>query len=65
MTEPKPRRQGPPARYVNRRALTLLGFRGLVPSLVIAEALQEKARREGRPLPPTEGEPSCAEGEPS
>jgi len=60
VTEPKPRRQGPPARYVNRRALTLLGFnfRGLVPSLVITEALQEKARREGRPLPPAEGRPS-------
>ncbi|GLP64270.1 hypothetical protein TUSST3_08900 [Streptomyces sp. TUS-ST3] len=57
---PKPRRQGPPARYVNRRALALLGFsfRGMVPSLVIAEALAEKARREGRPLPPAEGRAS-------
>ena len=53
---PKPRRKGPPARYVNRRALTLLNFsfRGKIPALVIAEALQEKARREGRPLPPAE-----------
>lgn len=54
MTAPKPRRPQP--RYVNRRSLALLffSFRGLIPALVIAEALEEKARREGRPLPPRE-----------
>ncbi|MGW4825018.1 hypothetical protein ACWEP4_40450 [Streptomyces sp. NPDC004227] len=50
-----PRRRQP--RYVNQRALALLRFsyRGLVPAYVIAEALEEKARREGRPLPPRDG----------
>lgn len=28
---------------------------GKIPALVIAEALREKARREGRPLPPSDG----------
>lgn len=51
-----PRRQSQP-RYVNRRALALLrfSFLGKIPALVIAEALEEKARREGRPLPPADG----------
>lgn len=50
-----PRRRQP--RYVNRVALALLAFsfRGKIPALVIAEALEEKARREGRPLPPSTG----------
>jgi hypothetical protein len=59
MTAQKPRRPQP--RYVNQRALTLLffSFRGLIPACVIADALEEKARREGRPLPPsTEQRPS-------
>jgi hypothetical protein len=57
VTTPKPARRGPQPRYVNQRALALLGFsfRGLVPACVIADALEEKARREGRPLPPREG----------
>lgn len=56
MTAPKRRRLQP--RYVNQAALALLrfSFAGKVPALVIAEALKEKARREGRPLPPGEGE---------
>ncbi|MFL4947530.1 hypothetical protein ACJ6WE_09170 [Streptomyces sp. MMS24-I31] len=55
MTTPKPRRPQP--RYVNQKALALLhfSFRGKVPAYVIAEALEEKARREGRPLPPSAG----------
>ena len=55
MTAPRPRRPQP--RYVNRAALALLhfSFRGKIPALVIAEALREKARREGRPMPPSEG----------
>lgn len=58
MAAPKPRRSQP--RYVNQASLALLGFsfRGLIPARVIAEALQEKARREGRPLPPAEGRPA-------
>jgi hypothetical protein len=54
MTAPARRRQ---PRYVNQHALALLdfSFRGKIPALVIAEALEEKARREGRPLPPREG----------
>lgn len=56
MTVSKPKRR-PQPRYVNQRALALLffSFRGLVPACVIAEALEEKARREGRPLPPSIG----------
>ncbi|WP_030169052.1 hypothetical protein [Streptomyces sp. NRRL S-813] len=56
MTAEKPRRR-PQPRYVNRRALALLffSFRGLIPACVIADALEEKARREGRPLPPLDG----------
>lgn len=55
MTAPKRRRPQP--RYVNQRALALLAFsfRGKIPALVIAEALREKAVRERRPLPPSEG----------
>lgn len=59
MTAPKPRRSHP--RYVNATSMALLhfSFRGKIPALVIAEALREKARREGRPLPPAdEGRPS-------
>ena len=54
MTDPQPRRR-PQPRYVNQRALALLAFsyRGLIPACVIADALEEKARREGRPLPPS------------
>jgi hypothetical protein len=42
-------------RYVNQTSLALLAFsfRGKIPALVIAEALREKAVREGRPLPPS------------
>jgi hypothetical protein len=52
MPHPAPRRR-PQPRYVNQRALALLhfSFRGLIPACVIADALEEKARREGRPLP--------------
>ncbi|MEU9470466.1 hypothetical protein AB0D78_28380 [Streptomyces avermitilis] len=55
MTAPRPRRPQP--RYVNQTALALLhvSFPGKIPALVIAEALREKARREGRPLPPSDG----------
>lgn len=55
MTDRKPRRRQP--RYVNQRALALLAFsyRGLIPACVIADALEEKARREGRPIPPSNG----------
>ncbi len=51
----KPRRSHP--RYVNHKALALLhfSFRGKIPALVIAEALREKALRENRPLPPSDG----------
>jgi hypothetical protein len=50
-------RRTPQPRYVNRMSLALLAFsfRGKIPALVIAEALEEKARREGRPLPPKDG----------
>ena len=50
------RRQGPPARYISRFSMALLkfSFRGRVPSVVVEEALEAKARREGRPLPPRE-----------
>lgn len=56
MTAPKPRRR-PQPRYVNQAALALLrfSFPGKIPALVIAEALAEKARREGRPMPPKNG----------
>ncbi|MDF2712878.1 MAG: hypothetical protein K0R62_8530 [Nonomuraea muscovyensis] len=56
MTAPTPRRR-PQPRYVNQTTLALLhfSFPGQIPALVIAEALREKARREGRPLPPSEG----------
>jgi len=49
-----PRRRQP--RYINQTAQALLNFsfHGKIPALVIAEALEEKARREGRPLPPAE-----------
>ena len=55
MAAPKPRRR-PQPRYVNQSSLALLhfSFRGKIPALVIAEAQQEKARREGRPLPPSD-----------
>jgi hypothetical protein len=58
--DPKPRRQGPRPRYISKTTQALLNFsfRGKIPALVIAEALQEKARREGRPLPPEEGRAS-------
>ncbi|MET7688031.1 hypothetical protein ABZT06_08620 [Streptomyces sp. NPDC005483] len=54
------RRKGPPSRYVSAASLALLrfSFPGRVPSVVIAQALEEKARREGRPLPPREGDGS-------
>jgi hypothetical protein len=54
VTAPARRRQ---PRYINQLAQALLdfSFRGKIPALVIAEALEEKARREGRPLPPREG----------
>lgn len=58
MTAPKRRRpHGPAPKYVNQSSLALLrfSFRGKIPALVIAEALEEKARREGRPLPPSAG----------
>jgi hypothetical protein len=44
-------------RYINQASLALLAFsfRGKIPALVIAEALREKAAREGRPLPPSIG----------
>jgi hypothetical protein len=56
VTASTPRRR-PQPRYINQRALVLLAFSfpGQIPALVIAEALREKARREGRPLPPSEG----------
>jgi hypothetical protein len=56
VTAPKPRRKLHP-RYVNQSSLALLrfSFPGKIPALVIAEALAEKARREGRPLPPDDG----------
>ncbi|MEU0200881.1 MULTISPECIES: hypothetical protein [unclassified Streptomyces] len=56
MTASAPRRRRQP-RYVNQAALALLNFSfpGKIPALVIAEALREKARREGRPLPPSVG----------
>lgn len=58
MTTPqtKPRR-GPQPRYVNQRSLDILStsFPGMIPAVVIAKALEEKARREHRPLPPAEG----------
>lgn len=56
MTAPTSRRR-PQPRYVNQAALALLrfSFPGKIPALVIAEALTEKARREGRPLPPSGG----------
>ncbi|MET7458494.1 hypothetical protein ABZT03_43140 [Streptomyces sp. NPDC005574] len=55
MTAPAPRRPQP--RYINQRTQALLhyAFPGKIPALVIAEALEEKARREGRPLPPSQG----------
>lgn len=58
---PKPRRQGPRPRYISKTTQALLNFsfRGKIPAVVIAEALAEKARREGRPLPPADdGRPS-------
>ena len=53
---PRPRRR-PQPRYVNQNTLALLhfSFPGQIPALVIAEALREKARREGRTLPPSDG----------
>ncbi|MFJ6561883.1 hypothetical protein ACIQMV_18880 [Streptomyces sp. NPDC091412] len=50
-------RRQPQPKYVNQRSLALLrvSYGGLVPAYVIAEALEEKARREGRPLPPRDG----------
>jgi len=53
-------RRRPQPRYVNQKSLRLLfhSFRGMVPAYVIAEALEEKARRESRPLPPRDGRPS-------
>jgi hypothetical protein len=56
VTAPAPRRR-PQPRYVNQTTLALLhfSFPSQIPALVIADALREKARREGRPLPPSEG----------
>lgn len=55
MNTPKPGTNLPTTRrghrrYVNAKAELLLRdcFPGLIPALVVAEALEEKARREGR-----------------
>jgi hypothetical protein len=49
-TSPKAKPHGPAPKYVNAASRDLLAhcFPGLIPALVIAEALREKAVREGR-----------------
>ena len=67
MNTPKPGANLPKTRrghrrYVNARAELLLRdcFPGLIPALVVAEALEEKARREGR----LKGKPKQRDGRP-
>ena len=57
MNNPKPP-HGPAPKYVNADSRNTLArcFPGMIPALVIAEALREKAAREGR-LAPRTGKP--------
>ncbi|MGW2223854.1 hypothetical protein [Streptomyces formicae] len=54
MTTPRPARRPQARKYVNAASAELLArcFPGMIPALVIEEALREKAVREGR-LPAT------------
>jgi hypothetical protein len=49
-TPTKPKPHGPAPKYINQQARHYLNdcFPGLIPALVIEEALREKAKREGR-----------------
>jgi hypothetical protein len=59
VTSRGPRRHGPAPKYVNAGARELLSrcFPGLIPALVIEEALAEKAKREGRLVPQRRRQP--------
>jgi hypothetical protein len=59
MTSRGPQRHGPAPKYVNASARELLRrcFPGLIPALIIEEALAEKAKREGRLKPQPRRQP--------
>jgi hypothetical protein len=57
MANTKPKSHGPAAKYINADSRDYLArcFPGLIPAVVIAEALREKAVREGRLTPTRHG----------